>query len=106
MSPSKNPADEPFGSIMAFAEEMQQLARVAVVQYTPVVEGINSSKSRDVHHIEHTLDHLLDFGFYAPIVELFRKLCRHYYFIDPGAAADYVFTYRDMWDSEESGEES
>jgi|GEM_PF-3383165 len=34
-----------------------------------------------------------------------RILCRHYYFIDAEAAADYVLTYRDMWDSEESGEE-
>jgi hypothetical protein len=104
MSSSKDPPDDPFRSIMALAEEMQQLAELAVLQYTPVVESVISSKSRDVHHIEHTLDHLLDFGFYDPMVELFRSLCRHYYFIAPEAAADYVLTYRDLWDSEDSKE--
>lgn len=103
---ASNPTDEPFGSIIAIAEEMQRLAKLALVQYTPVVESIIRSKSRDVHHIQHTLDRLLDFGFYDPMVELFRRLCRHYYFIDPAAAASYVLTYRDMWDSEDSGEES
>jgi hypothetical protein len=92
-------SDDPFGSIKALAEEMQQLAAVAVQQYTPVVESIISSESRGIWHIEHTLDRLLDFGFYDPMVELFRKLCRHYYFIDPEAAAYYVLSYREMWDS-------
>ena len=105
MSLSNNPSDEPFGSIMAIAEEMQRFAKIAVLQYTPVVESIIRSKSRDVHHIEHTLDRLLDFGFYDPMVELFRRLCRHYYFIDAESAADYVLTYREMWDSEQSSEE-
>jgi hypothetical protein len=54
-----NLQEEPFGSIMALAEEMHRLAELAAVQYTPVVEGIISSKSRDVHHIGHTLDSLL-----------------------------------------------
>lgn len=103
---ASNPPDEPFAAIMALAQETQRLAEQALRQYTPVVESIVRSKSRDVHHIQHTLDRLLDFGFYDPMVELFRRLCRHYYFIDPAAAASYVLTYRDMWDSEEAGEES
>jgi hypothetical protein len=101
---ASNPPDDPCGSIVMLAEEMQRLAKIAVLQYTPVVEGIISSKSRDVHHIEYTLDRLLDFGFYDPMVELFRRLCRHYYFLDSEAAADYVLTYRDMWDSKDSKE--
>jgi hypothetical protein len=100
----KSTPAEPFAAIMALAEETHRLAELAAVQYTPVVESIISSKSRDVHHIKHTLDRLLDFGFYAPMVELFRRLCRYYYFIDAAAAANYVLTYRDMWDSEEAGE--
>lgn len=30
---------------------------------------------------------------YAPI-------CRYYYALNPAATADYVFAYRDMWDSD------
>jgi len=80
---ANKPPDDHFGTIMALAEEMQRLVKIAVLQYTPVVEGIISRKSRDVHHIERTLSRLLDFDFYDPMVELFRRLCRHYYFIDP-----------------------
>jgi hypothetical protein len=31
---------------------------------------------------------------------LYKKLCRHYYAIDPAASAAYVHAYREMWDSE------
>ena len=99
-----NPEEEAFGSITVLAEEMQRLAELALRQYTPVVEGIISSESEDVHHIEHTLDGLLDFCFYDPMVELFRRLCRHYYFINPAAAASHVNNYREMWDSEDPEE--
>jgi hypothetical protein len=35
---------------------------------------------------------------------LYRKLCRHYYAIDPSATAEYVQAYREMWDSEPQGQ--
>ena len=84
-----NHFDERFESIRALAGEMQRLAELALQQYTPVVENIISSKSKDVHYIEHTLDSLLDFCFFEPIVQLFRRLCRYYYDIDPNATASY-----------------
>jgi len=34
---------------------------------------------------------------------LFKSLCRHYYDIDPSAAAGYVNAYREMWDTETNG---
>lgn len=102
----KSTPDDPFGSIKALAQETQLLADRALVHYMPVVEKIISSNSQDVRHIEHILDGLFDFCFYKPVVELFRRLCRHYYFINAETAADYVLTYREMWDSEETSEES
>jgi hypothetical protein len=36
-------------------------------------------------------------------LELFRRLCRHYWDIDPAATAGYVHAYREMWDSDEPG---
>ena len=58
---------------------------------------------RDVQQIEHTLDGLLDFCGYAPVLEMYRRLCRHYWDIGPAATADYVKAYRERWDSEEEG---
>jgi len=104
MNPPNKPPDDPFGSIKALVQEMQGLADQALRQYTPVVESIIGSDNKDARHIKQTLDGLLDFCFYDPIVELFRRLCRHYYFIDPQAAAFCVNSYREMRDSEEPDE--
>ncbi len=43
---------------------------------------------------------MLDFGFDAAIVRLYKKLCRYYFKIDPRATASYIYAYRDMWDEE------
>lgn len=99
---TNNPEEKPLGWIRELVEERQRIAERALVQYTPVVEGIISTDSKDVRHIERTLDGLLDFCFYEPMVELFRRLCRHYYAINPETAAYYVLSYREMWDSEEA----
>ncbi|MEW4569504.1 hypothetical protein AB1L88_16690 [Tautonia sp. JC769] len=86
------------------AGRIESLNRQAVAGYTPVVEDILRSGSRDVAHIERTLDGLLDFCGYPPIVELYRSLCRHYWAIDPEATARYVEYYREVWDSEEKAD--
>ena len=82
------------------AQSLSALARRAVAEYAPLVEAILRDQSRDARHIERTLDGLLDFGFDAEALLLYKKLCRHYYAIDPAAAAYYVRAYREMWDSE------
>ena len=72
----------------------------AVRVYAPVVDSIIRIQSRDVRYIERTLDGLLDFCGYDPALQLYRRLCRHYYDIDPAATVGYVNAYREMWDSE------
>jgi hypothetical protein len=93
--------DALFQSIKGMAESLQSLNRQAVREYTTVVEGILRSQSRDTHHIEHTLDGLLGFCGYAPSLDLYKKLCRHYWKIDQVATASYINAYREMWDSNE-----
>ena len=99
-------ADEPsyaslVRSIGGIAKSLQALNRRAVRQYTPIIDGILHSRSRDARHIEHTLDGLLDFCGYEPALMLYRKLCRHYWTLDPTATAGYIYAYRERWDSEE-----
>ena len=91
--------------IFELAGFLSELYRQALVEYTPVVESIIRSKSRDIRHIEHTLDHLLDCSCDDEVLQLFKKLCRYYYTIDPVSTADYVLAYRDMWDSDETDDE-
>jgi hypothetical protein len=73
----------------------------AVSQYTPIVETIIATSSRDVRHIEGTLDGLLDFCGYEPALRLYKKLCRYYFHINPTATVQYVEAYREFWDSDQ-----
>jgi hypothetical protein len=87
-------------SIRPLAVQLQKLNKQAVKEYSPLVDAIIRSRSRDVNQIEHTLDSLLSFCGYDPALQLYRRLCRHYYYIDPAATAAHVYAYREMWDEE------
>ncbi|MEI8138565.1 MAG: hypothetical protein WCI03_01715 [bacterium] len=97
--------DDMFESIRGLAEQLQALNQQAVLAYTSIVDDILRSSSRDTNHIEHTLDGLLSFCCYEPALQLYKKLCRHYFFINPVATAEYINAYREMWDSEEKDEQ-
>lgn len=88
-------------STHAIARELQGLQAAAVAQYTPVVEALIATGCRDTRQIERTLDGLLDFCGHAPVLLLYRRLCRHYFDIDPVATVSYINAYREMWDSDE-----
>jgi hypothetical protein len=90
--------------IEGIASRLQALNRRAVREYAPVVESILRSRSRDTRHIEHTLDGLLDFCGHEPALLLFKKLCRHYWEIDPAATARQIHAYREFWDADETKE--
>lgn len=81
-------------------ERSNALARQAVELYQPEVEQLISSQTTDEHQIQRTLDYLLDFCFDAQMLLLFKKLCRYYWDINPQATADYINSYREMWDEE------
>ena len=68
--------------------------------YSEMVSDIISRKSNDRMEIERILDLLLDLCFLEDFVELFGKLCRYYWDIDPAATARYINYYREEWDSE------
>ncbi len=80
------------------AEDTQMLAHQAVQQYSAEVEVILKVQSRDSQRIERCLDGMLDFCFDAGMLDLYKKLCRYYFDIDPEATASYVYAYREMWD--------
>jgi hypothetical protein len=87
--------------ILDLVRGIRDLEQRAAMQYRPVVDDILRTGSRDVQHIEHTLDGLLDFCGHAPVLLLYRQLCRHYWQIDQVATAFYINSYRERWDSDE-----
>ena len=91
--------DETMEHIAALAARSADLQREAATHYGPEVAAIISSGCRDVQRIERTLDGLLDFAADEACLRLFRRLCRHYWTVDPAATACYVHAYREMWDA-------
>ena len=94
-------SDAMFEGITSFARRVQDLQRQAAQQYEPIVNQLLRSGSQDAGQIERTLDGLLDFCGHEPVLQLFKRLCRHYWDINPVATADYVNAYRAQWGSEE-----
>ena len=89
---------EKIGGIIAMRDEY---AKIIELEYAGEVEAIIGTASKD-QRIERTLDILLDFSFNANVFEIFRKLCKYYYNIDPDSTYSYIQGYREMWDNEEA----
>lgn len=100
MNPGRRLASEGLQAVLTLAASSQKLQRQAAQQQQPVVDAILRTRSCDTERIEHTLDRLLDFCGDDAVLQMYRKLCRHYWDIDPGASA-----YREYWDSDEPGEQ-
>ena len=89
-----------FKAILSLARGLRDLQQQAAQQYQPVVDGILLTRSRDIRHIEHTLDRLLDFCGHEPVLRMYKNLCRHYWSIDPAATTYNINAYREYWDSD------
>ncbi|MBV5319948.1 MAG: hypothetical protein JZU72_03195 [Chlorobium phaeobacteroides] len=85
--------------IRPLIEYTRQLAREAEKLYALEVEAIIKDQNCDPRRIQHCLDGILGFCFDDNMLLLFKKLCRHYYTIDPVATSEYVYFYKDMWDN-------
>ncbi|MBA7589614.1 hypothetical protein ES708_31701 [subsurface metagenome] len=93
-----------YKDIIKSVDELHKLQQQAVNANMPYFESkVNSivgNKIKDENRICHLLDALLDLAFDDELLVLFKKLCRHYYFINKEAAFDYVNAYREMWDAD------
>jgi hypothetical protein len=92
-------------SIKDLVAASHELARRAEHEYACEVEAVIEEQSRDPKRIEFLLDGLLDFCFDTGVLSLYKRLCRYYFKINPATTAEYIHAYRDMWDSEEAGDE-
>ena len=100
------PIDTTAQAIADIVRGFGDLQQRAALQYRPVVDDILRTDCRDAQYIEHTLDGLLDFCGHAPVLMMYRQLCRHYWLIDQAATALYVNAYREFWDSDEQRDQA
>ena len=81
--------------------QMQSLHLQAIDTYTPIVNELIQRQCNNQKEIERVLDGLLDFASDERILNLFRKLCRYYYQINPQATANYIQYYKKQYDENE-----
>ena len=87
--------------IRGIAQELQTIYSQAEIYYTSAVNNIIRSQSKDVKEIEHLLNYMLDFADNEKILASYRKLCRYYFDINPQATAEYIQSYKEMYDKDE-----
>lgn len=87
-------------SIKQLMEEIALIHHKIYYEYKPEVENMIASKMTDDAAIQQLLDILLDHACNAEVLILYKKLCRHYFDINPHATVEYINYYREMWDNE------
>ena len=92
--------EEQLDGFKELAESIEQNTRQAYEIYKEGVDRIYADKVQNVNEIERLLDYILTYCSDEKMLLLFKKLCRHYYKIDPVATAEYVTIYKDMWDED------
>ena len=90
-----------FYDIYKIAEQIVELQKIAILQYTPIVDNIIRRKKRDIDEICRTLDGVLDLAGTDDRLALFKRLCAYLYTVDQQAAVDYVEIYRDQYERED-----
>lgn len=96
-----DPYEELKANIAEIAKGIKSLAEIALAEYTPVVNEIIALNITDEQRIELVLTQVLDFCFDERILLLYKRLCRHYYFINPKATRQYVYYYFELYEMEQ-----
>ena len=89
-------------SVSGLAGQISELHLQLAESQRSIVDQLIREQSRDIAAIERSLDHLLDAAAHPVGLELFRRLCKYYWTIDPEATAFYILAYRNMWGDEEA----
>ena len=87
--------------IRELAKQIKKITKEAVSLIEPQVNKVIRNKIKDNNQIELLLDRLLDYaGMDDDGLILFKRLCRYYYELNPKVTAEYIYFYRDLYDSD------
>jgi hypothetical protein len=92
--------DALYASISEIAKSLIALGNTAAAQYEPIVNDLINSHCKDHMEIQRTMDYLLDFCGNPAVLQLFKKLCRYYYYLDPVGTSEYIGFYLEQWEPE------
>ena len=86
-------------SMNGIVEQMQGLVNMAVVEYTPLVNDICSRKASQ-NEVWLLFDYMFSFLGDERMLQLFKHVCRHYFYTYPGLIHSYILDYRKEYDPE------
>ena len=88
--------------IRGIAKDIQAIYSQAETHYVFAVNSIIQSQNRDEKEIENLLSYMLDFADNEKVLDSYRKLCRYYFDINPQAVAEYIQSYKEIYDTDET----
>ena len=86
-------------SMNGIVEQMQGLADMAIVEYTTLVKDICSRKATQ-NEVGLLFDYMFSFLGDERMLQLFKHVCRHYFYTYPGLIHSYILDYRKEYDPE------
>ena len=78
-------------------ESFRNLNTQILEVYTPIVDEICARKNVSRKELESLLDWLVSSCISDDVIELFKKVCRHFYYQYPKMITDYVLAYRELY---------
>ena len=84
-------------SLYDLGKSITALFRQAIGIAKAELDEILETGNREANHIEHVLDMMPGFCCAPDMLIEYKRLCRHFYTIDPQAAVEYVHAYREIW---------
>ena len=92
-------------AIHEMAKRIQELNEIRLAIIKPRLENVIRNRITDRKIVEQLFDELIDCaGLSEEGVELFKRLCRYYFPIDPTATAKHICLYRDLYDNDDDEE--
>ncbi len=85
--------------IMSLAKSLADNQEQAVAEYAPLVDDICNRKATE-KEVGRLLTWMLDFAHNERMLELYKKVCRTYFYTYPNTIAFYIMEYRKEYDRE------
>ena len=81
-------------------ESIKSINKQAFFTYKPIVEEICSGRTVEVKELENVLDGLVSVCLSDEMLNLFKQVCRKFYYQYPEVITDYVMFYKEMYEGE------
>ena len=93
--------EELFKDIKNMIEPVHKLVEEAASYVEPTVNAIIKMNNTEKREVDRTFNTLLNYvGMSLKAEELFKRLCNHYYFIDPIMVSEHIAFYLEMYGPE------